>query len=274
MSTDDEPPSKGPLYIPVLIPVPVPIYVPIPMAMYNCPAPFPVGFALPIPTPLFMPVEPELADRIAAAIQESKKEFEESAAAACSIEKRLSPKPEEDDAQSDLEQSLPAYAIQMSVTASRKRSLSTSHSSTPSPKRLKDSDTTRSSSDGEESSLASNHSQLMPSSAPVKGGRFLKELGSKAWSRWLAKGKANPPGSASALSKPSKLSGLDVPEITSSLIDFVRQARKPDGEPYRPDVLLYFIYGNYAQQFFFSSCFKMDYFSIFALSTQDCNLDW
>ena len=47
-----------------------------------------------------------------------------------------------------------------------------------------------------------------------------------------------------------QLSTMNVDEMNSHLIEFVRDVRKPNGERYRPDVLLYFIYGNFAFLFF------------------------
>jgi hypothetical protein len=42
----------------------------------------------------------------------------------------------------------------------------------------------------------------------------------------------------------SRLCEMSVMDINSSLIAFVQQIKKPDGEPYRADVLLYFISGK------------------------------
>jgi hypothetical protein len=36
---------------------------------------------------------------------------------------------------------------------------------------------------------------------------------------------------------------MNIDEMNSNLMEFVRDIRKPNGDKYRPDVLLYFLYG-------------------------------
>ena len=57
----------------------------------------------------------------------------------------------------------------------------------------------------------------------------------------------------------SKLCEMSVMDINTSLIAFVQQIKKPDGERYRPDVLLYFIAGKYLIHVVMNS----KYFTIF-----------
>ena len=68
----------------------------------------------------------------------------------------------------------------------------------------------------------------------VAGG-FQKELGVKAWSDWISRSKR--PVSP-------KIHEMNIKDMNTSLIDFLRNLRKPDGDKYRADVILYFIYGK------------------------------
>ena len=42
-----------------------------------------------------------------------------------------------------------------------------------------------------------------------------------------------------------KLSEMNIQEINSNLSDFVRSLRRPNGKEYRPDIILYFLYGTF-----------------------------
>ena len=43
-----------------------------------------------------------------------------------------------------------------------------------------------------------------------------------------------------------KLSEMNIQEINSNLIDFIRNLRRPNGKEYRPDIILYFLHGIYS----------------------------
>jgi hypothetical protein len=58
----------------------------------------------------------------------------------------------------------------------------------------------------------------------------------------------------------SRLCEMSVMDINSSLIAFVQQIKKPDGEPYRADILLYFISGNYSFIFKFVTGILSSYY--------------
>lgn len=45
-----------------------------------------------------------------------------------------------------------------------------------------------------------------------------------------------------------ELNDMNVEEMNSALTSFIRDIRKPDGEKYRPDVLLYLICGMFFYQ--------------------------
>ncbi len=236
---DDSEPNKRPLYIPILIPIPVPIYVPIPMAMYNCPAPFPVGYPVPLPTPVLIPVEPDIMAQVAMAMNESAKEAAEIAAAIEESANEANNAPQKLDFE-DLEQIIPSSSLKVSLDMSplgRKRSHSTSHptASTPSPKRLRESEpvSNRSCSDGEDSNQP----------ITFKKGSFHKDLGTRAWSQWVEAKRAKNKGSSVVFTQ--NLSNMNLRDMNKCLVEFTRDARKPNGESYRPDVLLYIFYGNY-----------------------------
>lgn len=230
--------NKRPLYIPILIPIPVPIYVPIPMAMYNCPAPFPVGYPVPLPTPVFIPVEPDIVAQVAMAMEESIKEAAEVATAIEESANEANAVPQKLDLE-DLEQKIPSSTVKVSLDMSplsRKRSHSTSHptASTPSPKRLKESEqaSNRSCSDGEDSNQ----------SIAFMKGSFHKDLGTRAWSQWIETKRAK---KGSSVVFTQNLSKMNLRDMNKCLVEFTHDARKPNGESYRPDVLLYIFYGNY-----------------------------
>ena len=67
-------------------------------------------------------------------------------------------------------------------------------------------------------------------------GAFRKDIGGLVWAKWMQKKKK----SNSSL----RLSDMGVMEVSTNLTSFVKELRKPDGSSYRPDVLLYFIYGK------------------------------
>lgn len=233
---DDSEPNKRPLYIPILIPIPVPIYVPIPMAMYNCPAPFPVGYPVPLPTPVFIPVEPDTMAQVAMAMKESVKEAAEVATAIEESANEAAPQKLDFE---DLEQIIPSSTVKVLLDMSplsRKRSHSTSHptASTPSPKRLKESEpaSNRSCSDGEDSNQPITFMK----------GSFHKDLGTRAWSQWVEAKRAK---KGSSVVFTQNLSNMNLRDMNKCLIEFTHDARKPNGESYRPDVLLYIFYGNY-----------------------------
>lgn len=174
--------DRRPLYIPIPIPIPVPIYVPVPMAMYNFPTPFPVGLPVPIATPLLLPVNQDLLDKMLAIINQSKKETGESSSTQNQPTNQISTEVEDNqsktetlkDAESletgtneehsvnspsvtlerreNFELEIPSFKIEFPQRESRKRSSSSPPSSSPLPKKLKDTD---SSSDGEELGLTS-----------------------------------------------------------------------------------------------------------------------
>ncbi|KAI9559323.1 hypothetical protein GHT06_016112 [Daphnia sinensis] len=263
-STDEE---RKPLYIPIPIPIPVPIYVPVPMAMYNFPSPFPVAFPMPVVTPFIFPVGSNLLDEMIKAMGEAKKK--ETDEETISVQENHSPVPEKTTEASDgreltdvptspnpvgsqdlaadehvdadptisaeevnFELEIPSCSISSFRNGSRKRSHSTSHSSLPATKRIKDIDCSRSSSDSEESTKTSRSDSP---SLHLKGG-FLKEAGVRAWKNWAKRNE-------NKRLVDCKFSEMSVVDMNTSLIAFVQQIRKPDGDRYRPDILLYLISG-------------------------------
>lgn len=262
-STDEE---RKPLYIPIPIPIPVPIYVPVPMGMYNFPSPFPVAFPMPIVTPFIFPVGSNLLDEMMKVMGEAKKK--ETGEETLSVQENHSPVQEKTiDANDDLkstnvptspnpvglhdlvadehvdadptgateevnfELEIPSCSISSFRNGSRKRSHSTSHFSLPATKRLRDIDC-RSSSDSEESTKTSRSDSP---SLHFKGG-FQKEAGVRAWKDWTKR-------SENRRLVDCKFSEMSVVDMNTSLIAFVQQIRKPDGDRYRPDILLYLISG-------------------------------
>jgi hypothetical protein len=150
------------------------------MAMYNFPSPFPVGFPVPVVTPFIFPVGSNLLAEMMKAIEDSKKKEVEN-----EIPLADPPAPKDVDSsnesnaidvtestpisQHDLvsedredtdsidvsngvnfELEIPSSSI-LVRNGSRKRSHSTSHFTLPVSKRLKDVDSSKSSSDSEES---------------------------------------------------------------------------------------------------------------------------
>lgn len=74
-------------------------------------------------------------------------------------------------------------------------------------------------------------------------GGFQKGLGLKAWTNWLGVHE----------SQNKILKEMCVSEMNSSLIAFANEIRKPNGDCYRPDILVYFVYGNiFLQSYLFS----------------------
>ncbi len=153
------------------------------MAMYNFPAPYPVG--LPVITPILLPVDFDLFAKMMKEMKESKK-TDETTTPSTEDEPAKEKPVESDDStnarpsnadiidnsvkeendltnektandssdasdESNLEIDVPSCSILLPKTAatSRKRSHSTSVSSLPTPKRLKDADSSKSSSDSE-----------------------------------------------------------------------------------------------------------------------------
>ncbi|XP_057368790.1 zinc finger MYM-type protein 3-like [Daphnia carinata] len=261
-STDEE---RKPLYIPVPIPIPVPIYVPVPMAMYNFPSPFPVAFPMPVVTPFILPVGSHLLDEAIKAMGEAKKK--ETGEETVLVQENNSPvQGKTIDAKYDRESTdvstspnpvglqdlvaddhvdvdptveevnfeleIPSCSISSFRNGSRKRSHSTSHFSLPATKRLRDIDCSRSSSDSEESTKTSRSDSP---SLHLKGG-FQKEAGVRAWKNWTMRNE-------NKRLVDCKFCEMSVVDMNTSLIAFVQQIRKPDGDRYRPDILLYLISG-------------------------------
>lgn len=252
------------------------------MGMYNFPSPFPVGFPVPIVTPLIFPVGSNLLAEMMKAIGDAKKlqvdnetsladdhppaqeaveSNNESKSTDEPIPISLNDLENEEQEDSDLieipdevnfELEIPSCSI-LSRSGGRKRSHSASHFSLPMPKRLKNADSYKSSSDSEESikTSRSDSPSLHVIGITVKSfccdpdiyimfyeGGFQKEVGVKAWTEWMKRNGTKKPNI-------SKLCEMSVMDINTSLIAFVQQIKKPDGERYRPDVLLYFITGKY-----------------------------
>lgn len=169
--------DRKPLYIPIPIPIPVPIYVPVPMAMYNFPSPFPVAFPVPVVTPIVFPFGSNLLTEMMKAIADAKKKETENGnlsenghlAVHSLVDKTVDANdvtnnPVQDlvaeqvdsiGSAEDFELEIPSCSILSFRNGSRKRSHSTSHFPLPVPKRLKDIDCSRSSSDSEESTRTS-----------------------------------------------------------------------------------------------------------------------
>ena len=57
-----------------------------------------------------------------------------------------------------------------------------------------------------------------------------------------------------------KLSDMTVQEINSTLIEFISNVRRPNGQRYRPDIILYFVYGI---EFIVSRHFPVDFLIFF-----------
>lgn len=68
-------------------------------------------------------------------------------------------------------------------------------------------------------------------SVPLK-----QEHGANAWSAWLKQ--------KNSLQQNSDHTECSNEEINLNLIQFIRHLRKPNGEHYRPDTLLYLLYGE------------------------------
>jgi len=218
--------------------------------MYNFPVPFPFPCPIPIPTPIVMPVEPSLMETILQTIEESKKDMmmhhdpleEEVLRLAealgssnddcdplglgadiqgdipaalletlCQLDSEESPLAVE-----DFEETLPSATISFSQMT-RKRG-SQSNTVQPSPKRFK------------------------PVEEPLEPlvltppGAFRREIGRQVWSRYMKEKEA-------MMNAGRKLSEMNIQEINSNLIDFIRNLRRPNGKEYRPDIILYFLHG-------------------------------
>lgn len=186
---------RKPLYIPIPIPIPVPIYVPVPMAMYNFPAPFPVGFPVPFVTPIVCPIDRSLLEKVESTQENDKNDSKETPESETqsveeihpsdvnllksnreNLERRISENnsnqqnvssladiTEENILDSvDIETRISSTTFTFSRNTGRKRSHSTSHSSGPLPKRLKEVIGNKCSSDSEETSTASRTNRIDP----------------------------------------------------------------------------------------------------------------
>ena len=73
-------------------------------------------------------------------------------------------------------------------------------------------------------------------------GGFQRQLGERAWKQWSRRRNLDQ-GKTACSKKLCRLSSMNIEEMNSNLVEFVRDIRKPNGDKYRPDVLLYFLYG-------------------------------
>ena len=129
------------------------------MAMYNFPAPFPVGMPVPIASPVLLPVDKDLLEKMLETINQSKiktKTVDTEQADEMDDDQLIESAP---DNQIDFELDLPSYRIDLSKVVNRKRSNSTCLSTSPLPKRLKD-DECRDSSDSEDIGMVSESPAL------------------------------------------------------------------------------------------------------------------
>ncbi|XP_052421667.1 zinc finger MYM-type protein 2 isoform X3 [Carassius gibelio] len=273
--------GSGKEYVPV--PVPVPVYVPVPMNLYAQATPTPIAIPVPVPVPVFLPTTLQNAEQILKTISELKAKVPSDPLEAdliamaevigqddkpkCSnikCEKNSgevkmesvkhengsgsSEEEEEEDKYEpdlDLEKDLPLASEPILVESldtdtlfSLPPVLSEEKEKTPRPRTRRRGQKRRAVEEESSSSLSSS-----PTSAADSSFSLSTRYGLNAWRRW-ATSEASPSSQSKGKErKQVSLLSLSPAELNQSLSHFVKEVRRPSGERYTPDSLLYLCLG-------------------------------
>uniref|UniRef100_A0A8C5DRR3 TRASH domain-containing protein n=1 Tax=Gouania willdenowi TaxID=441366 RepID=A0A8C5DRR3_GOUWI len=256
----------------MIVPVPVPVYVPVPMSMYSQCTPQPLSMPLPLPVPVLVPVTMKSADGIIKTIKELKEkipndpyEAELILMAEMVADGEEEEKKEEDDEapapSSDGEKPL---ENQVKRIKRRTRRIMFSCDGLTFPTYsislysfFKGRKSQRSSKEAEDKSMS------MSSEIP----KLKTQYGIDAWKRWIQWRKAQPdieqprfcndcpPHRVSSTARHFELKEdilrCTTTELSYGLCCFIREVRRPNGEPYSTDSLFYLCLG--IQQYLFEN---------------------
>ncbi|KAG8143051.1 hypothetical protein E2320_000331 [Naja naja] len=242
----------------IMVPVPVPVFVPIPLHLFSQYTPVPLGMPVPVPVPMFVPPAPESTDKTREAIPDVKKNsaspFEASLLQMAEmVLKHLSmscfwtPKylkkgsTYSGDLESEAVSTPHSWEDELNHYALRS---STVPEPEPEPKQL---------SKGE---LEQDLEADFPSGCSVSGMSLKYMYGVNAWKNWVQwKNTQEDQGDMKFGARSVKLKedilSCSFSELSFGLCQFIQEVRRPNGEKYDPDSILYLCLG--IQQYLFEN---------------------
>ncbi|KAL7980557.1 hypothetical protein Chor_001711 [Crotalus horridus] len=231
----------------IMVPVPVPVFVPIPLHLFTQYTPVPLGMPVPVPVPMFVPPAPETPDKTIEAIPDVKKNSASSQTS--EHELFLDPKIFEKDQGSTYSGDLESEAVSTPHSWEDELNHYALRSSTvpepePEPKQF---------SKGE---LEQDLEADFPSGCSVSGMSLKYMYGVNAWKNWVQwKNTQEDQGDLKFGVRSVKLKedilSCSFSELSFGLCQFIQEVRRPNGEKYDPDSILYLCLG--IQQYLFEN---------------------
>uniref|UniRef100_A0A8C1GK68 Zinc finger, MYM-type 2 n=1 Tax=Cyprinus carpio TaxID=7962 RepID=A0A8C1GK68_CYPCA len=212
--------GSGKEYVP--IPIPVPVYIPVPMNLYAQATPTPIAIAVPVPVPVFLPTTLQNAEQIVKTISELKAKVPSDPLEADLIAMAEMIAQEDEKPKCSSKNMLGVY---MRLVASQRVIVNNDCVYADVSDLLLLQGQKRRAVE-EESSSSLSSSPTVESSSADSTFPLNSKYGLNAWRRW-------------ATSEASPLLSLSPAELNQSLSCFVKEVRRPSGESYTPDSVLY-----------------------------------